>query len=63
MSTLKPIPPQGRVDRSDAADTVRNAVGVLDKNGTVQRVAASGTKILMQKIDGETDKLGTLLCR
>jgi len=43
---------KGKVDQSDPADTVRNAIHVLDKKGEVRRVTASGTKIFLQEIEG-----------
>ena len=41
---------------TDAADTSRNSVGVLDKNGQVRFTRASGTRIFLPAIDG----VGTL---
>ncbi len=41
----------GEVGR-DPADTVRNAVGVLDRNGDVKLVRASGTRIFIPNIPG-----------
>ncbi|WP_254461943.1 hypothetical protein, partial [Yersinia enterocolitica] len=46
----------GKEVNHDKADTVKRAVGVLDRNGAIRSVAASGTRILFPNIHG----LGTL---
>lgn len=42
----------GRLDQSDPADTVRKWVNVMDANGTLRKVTASGTQIFMQDLEG-----------
>ncbi|KAL3890663.1 hypothetical protein ACJMK2_002944 [Sinanodonta woodiana] len=42
----------GSETEKDKADTARGVVGVLDKHGVVQHVAASGTRIFLPNIDG-----------
>ena len=42
----------GREVSADAADTTKNSVGVLDKNGVVRITRASGTRIFFPLING-----------
>ncbi|XP_046381878.2 uncharacterized protein LOC124152867 [Haliotis rufescens] len=42
----------GKEVATDPSDTTKSNVGVLDKHGNVQRVAASGTRIVLPNIPG-----------